>query len=320
MKRGDTVNWLSRTKTQSLDTDGIDLDDASYLIPCFEDDEILKFSIASIGMVNFPVVQARLKRKPIVVLGRRRLEAAREIGMEQVTVRIIPSEMPETDGFVLAFWDNLAHRGFDLPTKAMIVKRLLELFPKPIVAYEFLPLLGIPPRGPRLERLRKLADLEHPAMQALADGRIQEKTAALLAEMDFRDRTVVLDVIERLGMNANKNAETVSHLFDLSVFQRRSVTELLAEELAARVLNDDELSKPEKAERFRDLVRSWKFPDLADREREFGQWRRDLALTAGINVQPAEGFEGDEYSVKISCRSRDRVKKMIDLIREGLGD
>ncbi len=169
------MNWLAHTKTRFLDLEEIDLEDTTYLVPCFSDLDVLQSSVARLGIVHPPILQERPGTRPIPVLGRRRLTVARDLGMSRVEVRTIPSEMPVQDGFQLAFWDNIACRTFDAACTAMVVKRLLEIFPRTEVANEFLPILHVPQHGPRLERLQAVGGLELPVLGAMAAGRIHEK-------------------------------------------------------------------------------------------------------------------------------------------------
>ena len=75
-----------------------------------------------------------------------------------------------------------------------MVRRLLDLIPREVVADDFLPLLGVPARGPRLERLRAVGGLVHPVLQALSLGRIQEKTAFALSALSSEDQVTLLTI------------------------------------------------------------------------------------------------------------------------------
>ncbi len=125
----------------------------------------------------------------------------------------------------------------------------LEIFPKEEVAVEFLKPLEIPPRGPRLERLRLIGGLEEPVLQALASGRISEKSAAVLVYLGPEDRRAVLDLCDLLKLNTNKTAEVISALWDLSVLHGRSVREWLSDEQVTSVVDSPDMPVPERAER-----------------------------------------------------------------------
>ena len=81
---------------------------------------------------------------------------------------------------------------------------------------------------------------------------------------------------EELGLNANKKAEIIERLIDLSVFHARPVLEFIQTREAQAVLADQDIPLPERASRFRDFLRSCKFPELANKEAEFRAWCETL--------------------------------------------
>ena len=306
------MNWLDSTRPFVLDPNELDLDDPNYHIPCFTGLTPLMRSIEKVGVINPPLFQEVRPGKMAPVLGRRRMMAAREVGLTAVKSRIVSPEMPIVDGFVLAFWDNVDRRSFDLASKAVVIRRLLELFPTSLVVKDFLPVLEIAPKGPLLESLRAIGGLEYTVLTALASGRIHEKSAETLSRLAVRDRTACMNLIVELGMNANKNAELISNLFDLCVIQQKSVEELLNAADAVAVLQDDELPRPARANRFRELARSWKCPELVRDERSFNQWRKGLSLPKEVTVRPVQSFEDSGCTIEVRAGSRDDAKRILD--------
>jgi len=312
------LNWLQHTKTSFPDPRDIDLEDATYHIPCFADLEPLEQSVRAVGIVTPPVLQERAAGGPVPVLGRRRLTVARRLGLPRVEVKLLPARMPEQDAFRLAFWDNVAHRTFDPACTAVVVRRLLELFPRDAVAEEFLPVMNVPPRGPRLERLRIVAGLEPFLLEALAAGRIHEKTCVTLARLAPEERLLLMRITEDLGMNANKRHEVISSLVDLSIFHGRPVVDLLQDERAAAILSDRDAALPDRAARFRDLVRSWKYPELVVRERAFSSWSQSVRGLDRVTIRPCPGFETSECAVEIRCDSTEHAQRIIDVLANEL--
>ncbi len=296
-----------------MNPNAVDLDDLTYLIPHFSDISALRQSIGRVGLVNAPVVQTSARGGMIPVMGRRRMQCLRELGKSEVPVKVLPEDMPIADGFTLAFWDNAAHRNFDPAARAYIVKRLLELNSRETVASDFLYVLGVAPKGPRLDLLKRIGSMEFSVLKALADARINEKTAALLCDLDSRDRIRVLELMESLRLNTNKIYEVISWLVDLSIVNEKSIDELLArEEVACLLAGDSPL--PERADRFRNLVRSWKFPELTLREQEFHAWARNIAQP-GISVRPAPMFENPECVVEVRVHSLNQAESVIDALK-----
>jgi len=305
------MSWLDPTRSILLDPNDPDLGDRTYHIPCYASLDTLVRSIERIGIINRPLVQEMPGGKMVLVLGRRRIEAARKVGLKAVQVRIVPREMPEADGFLLAFWDNIGQRFFDVATQAVVVRRLLEIFQRSTVATEFLPVLGIAAKGPRLESLRAIGGLEDPVLASLASGRILEKTAEILARLDRKERMICMSLMNQLGMNANKNAELVVNLFDLSVFHHKPISKIISVSDAVALLENELWSAPEKASRFRELVRSWKFPELVKDEKNFRDWQRRMSLPKQITIRHAQSFENHSCTIEIRSDSRDEANKIL---------
>jgi ParB-like chromosome segregation protein Spo0J len=312
------VNWLDHTRAIFVNPREVDCEDATYYIPDFSDFNTLLKSIREIGIVNPPLLQKQKDGKLIPVLGRRRLMAARQAGLDRVEARMLPSEMPQTDGFRLAFWDNIPNRSLDPATLAVLVRRLLGLFPRQVVADEFIVIAGIHTNGPKLERLRKIGGLEPVLLEALAKGRIQEKTAATLTELAPEERLTLVDFTERLGMNANKKAEVISHLFDLSIFNSRPVLRFLEDERMVAIVENSDIPVPERAARVRNFIRSLKFPELARREEQFSGWLRSLPQSQRISVSPAPAFETCGCSIQISVDSPDQAERILARLKDAL--
>jgi ParB family chromosome partitioning protein len=311
------LKWLANTRTTLFDPQEIDLRDRAYFIPCFADPAPLVKSIDSVGILNPPLLQELPGGRMIPVLGRRRLQAAVQLGITRTEVKIVSDRISEAEGFTVALLDNIGHRTFDIAATAVVVRRLLDLVPRDVVAGDFLPLLGVPARGPRLERLRAIGELEEPVLQSLALGRIQEKTAFILSALSSDEQRALMELTDALGLNANKRAEVISHLADLSVFHGKPILEFLHQEEARSIVHDEDIPRPERAARFRRLIRSWKFPELVDSEQEFQEWLRGLPQSEGIVVHPAPGFESRECTVEIRTKSREKAERILKRLTDG---
>jgi ParB-like chromosome segregation protein Spo0J len=305
------LKLLANSRTTFCDPHRIDLLDRTYYIPCFADLEPLVKSIERVGILNPPLLQEQPDGRMVPVLGQRRLQAALQLDMSRTEVKIVSDRVSEAEGFILALWDNLGHRTFDTACTAVVVKRLLDLIPRDAVADDFLPLLGVPARGPRLERLRAIGGLDDSALQALSAGRIQEKTAVILSALSSTERATLLELTQALGMNANIRAEVIGHLYDLSVLHGRPIMEFLHEKEALSVVRDEDISVPHRAERFRRLIRSWKFPESVNSEQEFEHWVRGLPKSDRIVVRPAQGFESPQCTIEIRTESKEEAAMML---------
>lgn len=305
------MNQLGHTDTVSLDPRDVDFNDRTYLIPCFQDMGPLVASIERVGILNPPLLERSAGSTLRPILGRRRILAATSIGLTSIPARVFNEPVSETDGFLLAFWDNIGHRAFDTATTAAVVRRLLELLPRQEVADDYLSVLGIPPRGPKIQRMETLGSLEDTVLEAVANGSLLAKTALILARLDRDDRSALVELVKGLGLNANKSAEVIDHLVDLSVLQGRGVRDFLNCSDAQAILLGKDLPTTERANRFRMLVRTWKFPELVEKEREFQEWLDSQPRLDRVTVRPTQAFEDEKCTISVAARSRSEAKEIL---------
>jgi hypothetical protein len=308
------VNWLDRAVPATLSPKEIDLDDRSFLIPCYDDLQPLITSIERVGVLHHIYVQKTADQRLIPALGRRRLKAALAIGLTSITVRVIYASADEADLFRTAFWDNITLRRPNPTFTAIVANRILELFPLEVALGEFFPILGVSSDGIRLRRLQAVAGLEEPILEALAGGRMHEKTAVILAGMEPGARLRLFELTLALRLNANKSAEVIGTLFDLSVSKACGVNDLLERNEARAVLDDPETSAPEKASRFRELLGQWKFPELTADEREFNERFQGLASDKRVSVRPTPFFEDKRCTIEIRAESWEEAESILQAI------
>ncbi|MCX5873113.1 MAG: hypothetical protein NTY51_07755, partial [Deltaproteobacteria bacterium] len=190
------------------------------------------------------------------------------------------------------------------------------LIPREILVENALPGLDVPRKGPKLERLRKIGGLKCEILEALSSGRIQEKTAASLAELPIDQRQFLFRLISDLGLNANKASEIVSHIFDLSIYRQESVMRLLARPEAQQILNNKQLALTEKAFAFRELVRRWKFPFITQCRQTFDEWVKQISPTENVSLRPAQSFEDESVIIEIRADSRSKAKNILACLHD----
>lgn len=306
---------LNGMRIVTVGPDDADLGDSTYRIPFYGDSGPMRESVRRFGIVNAPVIRQCPDGSWIAVLGRRRLEVAFAVGIDSCEAKALPEEITESEAFALAVWDNLSHRTLDRAAIAVVVRRLLDLFPIGRVAEEFLPALGVPSRGPGIERLRRIGGLPDFILERLASGRLLEKTAALMADLSEDDRNALLLVTDDLALNANKAAEVAESLTDLAVIVNRTIRELLADREWVAILDDPDCGVPEKAERFRMLLRRRKFPEFSAREEEFAEWAAVVREETGAIVRPTRSFEDEGVIVEIATASRREAEALLSRLQ-----
>jgi hypothetical protein len=291
------------TERRSLHPDEVDLDDSTYLIPCFSDTTLLEKSVARLGIINTPVLQEKSGRL-VPVLGRRRIKAAKSTGMKDTPALLLPSDIPVQDGFLLAFWDNVAIRRLDAAVVSTLVKRILELFPIEFAVDELFPCLGVPPSGPRIERLRRIGGMESHIHAALSAGKLLEKTAFLLTGISESERSTLFEFAVGLGYNANKAAEVIENMLDISVRLETPIAEIISRPDIRAIIAED-TDAPKKAERVRAYLNQLKNPDLVEKIRQFEAWNAEFRLRKNVSIRHSPAFEHPNYRLEIQGSKED---------------
>lgn len=310
------MRWQENIEIIKIYPDQVDLENKEFYIPSFESLGQLIVSIRAVGFLNLPLVKQTEGGMFVPILGRRRIQASLQIDRSRlIEARLACPALNYEQAFLLAFWDNLDRIRSDVGSKAHVIARLMEISTVETLAQAILPSLNIPPRGPVLDRLRKIGGLEDDILKALSCGRINEKSASILSEMAAEQRHVLYALISQLALNCNKAFEVISNLFDISVYRNESIADLLEMPEAVSVIKDPDIKPTEKSEMFREIVRQWKFPEISRDQKNFNEWVRGLKLPDYVSVRPAQSFEDDSVCVEFRLQSRSDVCRLVNLER-----
>ncbi len=302
------MRWLPNVQAASLAPTSIDLADLRYYVPHYTPLDGLRASVRQVGVLNPPVVQRR-GDSLVPVLGRRRIEAAIELGLPSIDVRIIPEAMLEQDGFALAFWDNLGCGRFAPATLAYVVGRLCDLFKREEMVQVFFPALDLPAYGPKIERLRKIGLLDAYLLEAYAAGRLQEKTMILMTALSPGDRRRIFDLVQEFGLNGSKAAEVTAAIVDLSVSTAASVE---------AVIHQAEVNIPigagphERAEGLRMALLKMRCPELVADKELFESRLQELSPPPEVTARPYQSFEKPGCVIEYRASSMEEAERVIE--------
>ena len=310
------MKWQLSTRSISIHPDEIALSDRTYYLPSYDAIGPLVESIRQIGVISPPVVRINDDGALAPVVGRRRIEACSKAGISQLSVFVVDASEPRDKLVNLLFWDNISRIENNTVTVAAMVTRLLDVFDSETVADKYLPWIDVPPRGPRLLKLKTIAQLDDRSQRALWFGRIVEKTALLLAGLNTKDRFEMLNFVERYGWNANKSDEMAQAIYDLSILSGKSVSETISEAIQFVEPQSEQDDPVRKSEKMRNLVKSLRWKDLCQHQDLFNQWLKKLDLPRHIRVKPTISFENDSVSIEITANSLNEADGIIQKLIE----
>lgn len=273
----------------------------------------LKASLERIGQVT-PLLLRPDGTRFKLICGFRRLTAMRELGSREVTGLILPDEISRKDALLLALEENLSHRRFNNAEKVLALSHLSSVFQKDEVIRDYLPRLGLPPKDVVLNRYLSLSELGTDAFSALAGGELDPEAAELLLNFHKQDRSALMSLFKLLRPSRNKRREIVIWTYEIFKRDGLSVENLLDEPDFRKVLNADNLSRPEKEKRIRSLLHARRFPNLRKAQKEQTRLLNILNLSKNLELNPPQNFEGLDFTMNFTFTDlpglKTRVKEL----------
>ena len=105
----------------------IDLPEAAAEMAAAPDLDRLAASLLAVGLINPPWLKPQPGGHRFgVVTGARRLQAAADLGWQEITVRLVPAGTPDFYCLLVHVMDNAFTREFNLREQADLAVRLLE--------------------------------------------------------------------------------------------------------------------------------------------------------------------------------------------------
>ncbi len=280
------------------------------------------------GLINPPWLRPQPGGQRFqVVTGARRLQAAADLGWQEITVRLVPEGTPDFYCLLVHVIDNAFTRGFNLREQAALAVRLLSHGDRETVAARYLPYLGLPPSQAHLDRLIKTAGLEVPWQQLAADGRLALTAAARLADWDPEDRAAAWPFLDSLRLSQSKQEEFLDQVTLLARREGISPAAVLARDELRRALIDPDRTPQERTELVRRRLYRWVYPRLSAAREAFETALARLGWkgTPRFRLHPPAVFEGPDFNLEIKFRDAPELQQLLAEIdrlthQEGFAD
>lgn len=283
-------------------------------------------SIRNCGIINPPIVTRLPDGRPEVILGYRRMLAAKALGYEAVPCKdITESGLPLIWMFLLSFYDNLPTRSFNDVEKGMILKRLLNYTDKGDLKARYLPLLELPPRESTLDFYLRLEELDLPIKLAVAKRRLGIPALKSLLSVDNMTRGVLFDLIQKLNLNFNKQYQFIEYINDIAIINQTSTINILLEQPLLTLINDSKITISQKTDRVMAHLRSRRYPSLSRAEEAIKEKVSRLPFPTGARITYPPFFEAPGYCLEVKFGDgkelRQKLSEIVELNElEGIGD
>lgn len=307
--------FLPNTRIEVIETTSVNFSDTRFVIPNYEKLDNLISSIRTVGIINDPFVLEDTGSGYVSVLGYRRLLAAGELEMEKITVRIVDQSASEQDCYEASFWDNIGHRLLDPSSKAQTLARLMELFPRMDVIQRFLPFLGVPAQGPKIERALRIGALCGEALSNLALGRIHERTAFTMSFRSKHEQQTLMKLINKFGLNLNNASQVIEDIIDIATVKGVEIDKVIGE-LNINELETTQAGQVYDGKKLKNAVKRLKDPGFELTREENEAWVKTLNVPKFVRITPANSFEDKSFQIAVSLESMEDLELCLKAIKE----
>jgi ParB family chromosome partitioning protein len=289
----------------------IDHKDKTFLLSYGYDLNPLKQSIKQVGVLNPPLLRKKSNATYQIICGYKRIHALRELGFSSSTCTIVPSKTSDKKSLLLSLYDNTYHREFNPIEKSMIINKLLNYYSEEKIVHDFLPVLKLQPHISQLKAFKPLCRLEKEIKDAILEGKISEHTAIQLSQMDRASRRVLAKLLIVLKLSVSKQAEILEYVSEIAIRESLTMEKVINASEMRSILSSEELNQPQKGEAIRNYLRERRYPQLAEKEREFTYNLKQLKLHPHIYLKPPPFFEGNHYHLSLHFKDLEELKKRL---------
>ena len=310
-----TTAILTETPTQMVHVNSIDCSPGPYCMSFEYDLNPLILSINHVGLLNSPMLLASdHSNKLLIISGYRRLEALRHLGIDTIPCRIFQaSDLDPLHCLLLNLYDNLSTRELNHVEKAMVLVRLENIAPEKTIIEEYLPVLGLLPRKDIFSLYtRMVGELGESGKTDLAMGRLSLQAVKILLDLKKNTRDAILDFFSNLRLNTNQQRQLIDFIVDISIIEKRSVSNLLSDSSIREIEVNNRMNGPQKAKAVMKLFRKRRLPSVVKAEKEFNKAVSDLMLPGGVRIMPPPFFEGADYKMEIPFRDGLQLRKVLE--------
>lgn len=287
----------------------IDLEDRALMITFAPRLEALRASIAKVGILHPPLLQATSPPgRYRVASGYKRIMVLKDLGAETVTAHLYPSGN-DLALFSLGLAENLGTRPLNLVEKSLALDRLIHLFglSREDVAQQHLPTLELGTDPETLDLYLSLASLEDDIKESLVRDRISIATAQRLAGLAPADRLAFHRLITDLVPGKNRQLQILTLLLDIVRIERAALSRLLEENEIQRLVHDQTVQTPVRARRVQEALHRRRYPRFSQAEQQFQELKKKLKLPAHVSLMPPPYFEDQTYRLTITFQSQKQL-------------
>lgn len=285
----------------------IDWSDSTCLVTFGPIPKKLYLSIKTVGLIQKPVLQGKTNGTFRIVCGSRRLAIWRELGLGRVSCQLLPSSIPTRTCLLLAIHDNLAQRPLNPVEKSLVIVKMGTYASREQLTRELLPLLDLEPGAVLLEKYERLQRLEPVILEAVAAGRLHERSAFALWPLPAADRLALFQLFQDLPFSVSLQEEIVELVVEVAQRDGLTAGELVGAGEIRRLRGCQHRPARQRAQEIRKYLQARRFPRLTARRQRFAEEVRKLGLPPGVRLLPPPYFEGPQWRLEFTFEHAEEV-------------
>jgi len=304
-----TKSNLSSAQMKSVPLGRINSQDDTYRISTRTSVDDLLASIAHEGLLNPPLVIQQPSDFRIVS-GFRRIAAFNELGLQEITIRILKPDLSSLHCLRLAIADNSFQRPLNLIEASRSLQKLSAFFNTGQGLSESAATLGLPSNPSVIKKLKNLCQLPESIQSAIIADTISLSMAGELEKMPTNFAIDLAQLFNEFKLSLNKQREILTLIKEIA--RRDSISEqaVLEDRQLQDIILDQDLDRGQKVRELRAYLRQQRFPQIVKAEANFENQRKQLNLGHDIKLIPPKEFEGTTYTVNLSFSSITQLKAL----------
>jgi ParB-like chromosome segregation protein Spo0J len=293
-------------------------DDHAYRITTKndKDDSALQQSIAEVGLLSPPIMQASGHGTYRVVTGFRRLAALRRLNLAATPCRLLD---PGTEAMIclkISIADNAWQRHLNPGEQARAIYKLSLMVDHPDHLRQTAAALGLPSTPDAIGKLLAVHSLPPVIFDLVSTGALAFSTALSLAAMEEQAAIALASLFADLRLGVNRQREALSLIQETVAAEDGSCLRLLEEMRHQNVMiNDPEADRGLRSERFFRFLHHRRFPHISRAGEEFAGKVKALKPGTRARLSPPADFEGTDYTLLLNFKNKKEIDGHMALLQ-----
>ncbi|MBI2645523.1 MAG: ParB N-terminal domain-containing protein, partial [Deltaproteobacteria bacterium] len=272
----------------------------------------LKISVQKKGIVQ--PIQVRSEGDLFqIVSGFRRLECAQALGLTQVPAFILGEDLSHLECFERAVEENFFNRKFNCVEKAGTIQKLEKEFQvsKEILIQRYFPFLGVSSSEAVYQFYKNILILDPVLQEYVVRSNLPTHVVEEFFKFNIQDQKTITPFLQSIHFSVSTLKEFLIWIYEMSLRDRASISDLLSEPLNAIVRNPA-MDARQKLPILRQWLKNKRYPMLSGLETRFVLLKQKLHLP----LESSEFFEDNKIHMKLSFQNKEELEQWIEKMKE----